>query len=636
MSTSAKRLVDTRLAQFSLLCSNLIFLLPGTALAALALVLAVQNTLTPGFRIMWFFVLAVFLATRVVFLRHWIKEPATEHNVQSRLHIATVLTCGTACCFGVFGYLAISPESPLTSLLVIMVLTGMVASSTAATSHLLPMYLLFVIPLMTPVGLRLLSCEEPSMIWLGGLVFLYLVVCIGSSRSIRGSILRSIQLRFENIELLEDLKHQHQRAEASLAREEKANLAKSNFLAAASHDLRQPMHSLRLFTATLEMQTRNTQHKTLVGQIDSSVKSLEELFNALLDISKLDAGTVNAEHQHIFLDNLLSQIESEYKPMAVQKQLDFSIQLDGYVVHTDVILLERLIRNLVDNAIRYTEKGSVHVTAEVDQGRVWVSVSDTGVGIPTADQNSIYDEFVQLSNAERDRNQGIGLGLSIVKRLADLMDVQVLLDSQVDRGSTFRVGIVEGDVAKCRFSNITIDQTTDHISSLFILVVDDEEEVCLAVEGLLETWGCVVMCATSGDTALQQLREIGDVPDLIISDYRLRDGETGGDVIARVRQELGFDLPAIVLSGDIAPDRLQQINALGFPLVHKPCEPQALRQLIVRETATREPVIGETSIGQTAIGQTINDEPTVGDTAIGEAATNDTSNQTEQWMRSVM
>jgi len=597
VSVVAQRQVDTRLAQFSLLCSNLLFLIPGTALAALALVLAVQNTLTPGFRIAWFFVVAMFLALRVGFLWHWIKEPATKLNVHSRLRIATVLSCATACCFGTIGYLAISPESPLTSVLVIMVLTGMVASSTAATSHLLPMYLLFVIPLMTPAGVRMLSFDEPSMYWLGGLVFLYLIVSIGSSRSIRGSILRSIQLRFENIELLEDLKHQHQRVEASLAREEKANLAKSSFLAAASHDLRQPMHSLRLFTATLEMQTRNTQHKTLVGQIDSSVKSLEELFNALLDISKLDAGTVNAEHQHVFLDTLLSQIESEYKPMALQKQLDFSIQLDGYVVHTDAILLERLIRNLVDNAICYTQKGGVHVKAHVEQGRVWVSVSDTGVGIPSADQSSIYEEFVQLGNAERDRNQGIGLGLSIVKRLADLLDVQVLLDSEVGRGSTFRVGIVEGDVAKCRISNIIETQPKDNINSLFILVVDDEEEACLAVEGLLETWGCVVMCATSGDTALQQLREIGDVPDLIISDYRLRDGETGGDVIARVRQQLGLDLPAIILSGDIAPDRLQQINALGYPLVHKPCEPEVLRQLIVRETAMDESLVRKMALG---------------------------------------
>ena len=584
MSVSGQRLVDTRLAQFSLLCGNLLFLIPGMALVALALALAVQGDLSTGFRISWFVIVAVFLALRAGFLRHWIKYPATAQNVHSRLRVATVLASATACCFGLFGYMAISPTSPFISLLVVMLLTGMVATSTAAVAHLLPMYLLSILPLMVPVGVRMFSFNEPSTYWLGGLIFFYLIISIGISRSIGASIMHSIKLRFENVELLEDLKHQHQRAEASLAREEKANLAKSRFLAAASHDLRQPLHSLRLFTATLEMQTRDTQHKTLVGQIDSSVKSLEELFNALLDISKLDAGTVTVERRHVFLDNLLAQIEGEFKPLAREKQLAFTVQLNGQVVHTDAILLERLIRNLVGNAFRYTDKGRIDVSAHAHDGRVWLSISDTGPGIPVADQARIFEEFVQLGNTERDRNQGIGLGLSIVKRLADLLDVQLLLDSSVGKGSMFHVGVPEGDESQCRLNHRERELPSDHLGSLFILVVDDEEDACLAVEGLLETWGCIVMCATSGDTALQQLEEIGDTPDLIISDYRLRDGETGGDVIARVRNHLGTELPAIVLSGDIAPDRLKQISALGYPLMHKPCEPLALRQLIARET----------------------------------------------------
>ena len=584
MNMTGQRLIDTRLAQFSLLCGNLLFLIPGIALAALALALAVKGNLSPESRLSWFVIVILSLALRAVYLRHWIKKPATANNVHARLRIATVLASATACCFGVLGYLAISPDSPLISLLVVMVLTGMVASSTAAVSHLLPMYLLSILPMMVPAGVRMFGFNEPSMSWLGGLIFLYLAITIGASRSIRASILHSIELRFENVDLLEDLKHQHQRAEASLAREEKANLAKSRFLAAASHDLRQPLHSLRLFTATLEMQTRDTQHKTLVGQIDSSVKSLEELFNALLDISKLDAGTVTVERRHVFLDNLLAQIEGEFKPLAREKQLAFTVQLDGQVVHTDAILLERLIRNLVGNAFRYTDKGRIDVSAHAHDGRVWLSISDTGPGIPVADQARIFEEFVQLGNTERDRNQGIGLGLSIVKRLADLLDVQLLLDSSVGKGSRFHVGVPEGDESQCRLNHREKELPSDHLGSLFILVVDDEEDACLAVEGLLETWGCIVMCATSGDTALQQLEEIGDTPDLIISDYRLRDGETGGDVIARVRKHLGTELPAIVLSGDIAPDRLKQISALGYPLMHKPCEPLALRQLIARET----------------------------------------------------
>ena len=577
---------ESRLAQFSLLCGNLVWMLPGTCLAALAFSVALCEHLSQSFLLTWLLFVGIVQVARFVSLRHWLKTPTQISNVRGRLHLAIALSFVTGCSFGVLAYLAITPDEPLISLVVVMILTGMVAVYTAAASFILPMYLLTIIPLMLPPALRTLTVGEPIFAWIGVLMFAFLAINIGASRNMRAFIQRSIDVRFENTDLVEDLKHQHQRAEASLAREEKANLAKSRFLAAASHDLRQPLHSLRLFTATLEMQTRNSEHKTLVRQIDSSAKSLEELFNALLDISKLDAGTIDVERNHIYLDRMLTQLEGEFTPLAKKKNLDFSVQFDGQVVDTDALLLERLIRNLVGNAFRYTKEGMVRVTSELKDGRVWILISDTGIGIAQADQGRVFEEFVQLGNTERDRSQGIGLGLSIVKRLADLLDVKLQLTSSEGAGSTFRIGVPQGDAALCQFASISPEPASDHIDSLFILVIDDEEEVCLAVEGLLETWGCIVMCANSGDAASKQLKEIGDTPDLVISDYRLRDGETGGDVIHRLRKELAFDVPAIILSGDIAPERLQDIHALGFPLLHKPCEPEALRQLIAHETAT--------------------------------------------------
>ncbi|MFK7993343.1 MAG: hybrid sensor histidine kinase/response regulator [Granulosicoccus sp.] len=584
MSTANTREIDSRLAQFNLLASNLVWIIPASVFAALILALATGDQLSLQFRTLWFGVVFIMQLVRSIVLFRWLRDSTTADNVQERLHLATVFSTITGCCFGLFGYLAISLETPLVSLLVFMLLTGMVATATATVSYLRTMYTLYVIPLMLPIGIRMFSLDAQDSAWIGGLVLLYLFVSYGSSRTIRASIIRSINLRFDNVELLDDLKHQHQRAEVALAREEKANLAKSRFLAAASHDLRQPLHSLRLFTATLEMQTRNTQHKTLVNQINSSVKSLEELFNALLDISKLDAGTIVADRQHVYIDTLLTQIEGEFKPLALEKDLEFTVETSRAVVLTDPLLLERLMRNLVGNAIRYTQSGNVYISTEYANDRIWVSVKDSGVGIPIADQNRIFEEFVQLGNAERDRDQGIGLGLSIVKRVADILDIELHVSSVVGEGATFSVGVPEGDESQCRFRQVPEQMAPDHVPTLFILVIDDEEEVCLAIEGLLETWGCVVMCATSGDAAIQQLFEIGDIPDLIISDYRLRDGETGGDAIVNIRKAFGTDLPAIILSGDIAPDRLQDIKALGFPFLHKPCEPETLRQLISRET----------------------------------------------------
>ena len=577
---------ESRLAQFSLLCSNLAWMLPGTVFAALAFSVAVAETLSLTFLVAWLLFVGIIQVVRIALLRHWLKTPTQTSNVRSRLHTTIGLSFATGCSFGFLAYVAITPDKPLVSLVVVMIITGMVALYTAVASFILPLYLLSILPVVLPPAIRMLTVGEPIFVWIGGLMFAFLAINIGASRNMRAFVLRSIDLRFENTDLVDDLKHQHQRAEASLAREEKANLAKSRFLAAASHDLRQPLHSLRLFTATLEMQTRNSEHKTLVKQIDSSVKSLEDLFNALLDISKLDAGTIHVERSDIYLDRLLMRLESEFTPLAKKKNLQFSVELDGQVVDTDAMLLERLIRNLVSNAIRYTKEGTVRVSSERKDGRVWILVSDTGIGIAQADQGRVFEEFVQLGNIERDRSQGIGLGLSIVKRLADLLDVKLQLASSKDVGSTFLISVPQGDAALCQYNDVSPESPLDHIDSLFVLVIDDEEEVCQAVEGLLETWGCIVMCANSGDAASKQLKEIGDTPDLVISDYRLRDGETGGDVIHRLREELAFDVPAIILSGDIAPERLQDIHALGFPLLHKPCEPEALRQLIAHETAT--------------------------------------------------
>ncbi|MFK7858427.1 MAG: hybrid sensor histidine kinase/response regulator [Granulosicoccus sp.] len=593
MNVESARDLDSRRAQFSLLRSNLVWIIPGSAFAALVMASATGEQLSLTFRLSWFGVICAILLARTFVLMSWFKEPVTVQNLPSRMRVATILSTLTACCFGYIAFLAISLESPATSLLVYMLVTGMVATATATISYMPGMYLFYIIPLMMPIALRTVNLDAPSALWIGMLAILYIFVSVGSSRTIRASILRSIELRFENVELLEDLKHQHQRAEIALAREEKANLAKSRFLAAASHDLRQPLHSLRLFTATLEMQTRDTQHKTLVNQIDSSVKSLEELFNALLDISKLDAGTFVVDRQHVFLDTLLNQIEGEFKPLALEKNLEFRVRHSGKIVLTDPILFVRLIRNLVGNAIRYTPSGFVDVSADCYDGRVWITVADTGVGIPAADQVRIYDEFVQLSNDERNRSQGIGLGLSIVRRLADILDVKIRLSSTVGQGAVFSVGVTEGDESQCRFSQSPERQASDHVPSLFILVVDDEEDVCLAIEGLLETWGCIVMCASSGDAAIQQLHEIGDTPDLIISDFRLRNGETGGNVIVNIRKALGVELPAIILSGDISPERLLDIKSLGFPLLHKPCEPDALRQLIARETMPKNELVSQ-------------------------------------------
>ncbi len=577
------RKLDTRLAKFHLICDNLPYVMAGSAVAAVALFFCLREEIPDAYLVPWFGFVIAWTVLRGVILRYWKKHKSTRHNVNQRIAVAAFLAFVMATSFGVFGFFAVDEGSPFSSLLILMILAGMTASATGSSSFLIPVYLFFVTPLLTPIIIKMWGFEDPIYRWLSALGVMFLFVCTGVSRSVSTSVGSSIRIRFENDELLENLRLEKQRAEEALKREAHANQAKSKFLAAASHDLRQPLHSLRLFTATLELQTRDTRHKTLVSQIDSSVKSLEELFNALLDISKLDAGTLPVNNQHSQLADLLRLLKRDFQPLAAEKGIEFVCEIREYVVYSDLLLLERLLRNIISNAIRYTSSGSVSLNVQLQGEDVSISVVDTGPGISASDQARIFEEFVQLNGNKHTRGQGIGLGLSIVKRLSILLDIPVSLVSKPGFGTTFSVLVPLGYNEYYEEVADAVSQPLHAVNSLFVLVVDDEYGVCLAVEGLLETWGCVVMTATSGDAALQQLKEINEIPDVILSDYRLRDGETGGDAIRRIREHLKLDVPAIILTGDIAPEQLTDIKRLGFPMLHKPCEPELLRKLIAEQ-----------------------------------------------------
>lgn len=578
------RKLDTRLAKFQLIVDNLPYVMAGSLVAGIALYFCLHSQVPSEFLVPWFVFVVVWTALRGVVLYHWKKHESTRSNVNQRVLVAGLLAFVMASAFGVFGFYVVDESNPFASLLILMILAGMTASATGSSSFLIPVYLFFVTPLLLPIIIKMWGFEDPTYKWLSALGVMFLFVCTGVSRSVSTSVGSSIRIRFENDELLENLRLEKQRAEEALKREAHANQAKSKFLAAASHDLRQPLHSLRLFTATLELQTRDTRHKTLVSQIDSSVKSLEELFNALLDISKLDAGTLPVNNQHSQLADLLSLIKRDFQPLAAEKGIEFICEVREFIVYSDLILLERLLRNIISNAIRYTSTGTVTLSVKMQGEDVSISVVDTGPGISASDQARIFEEFVQLNGNKHSSGQGIGLGLSIVKRLSILLDIPVSLVSKPGYGTTFSVLVPLGYNEMLEEDVEETSSSLHVVESLFVLVVDDEYGVCLAVEGLLETWGCIVMTATSGDAALRQLAEINEVPDIILSDYRLRDGETGGDAIHRIREYLRSEVPAIILTGDIAPEQLTDIKRLGYPMLHKPCEPELLRKLLAEHS----------------------------------------------------
>jgi signal transduction histidine kinase len=379
---------------------------------------------------------------------------------------------------------------------------------------------------------------------------------------------------------------------------ELANLAKSRFLAAASHDLRQPLHALNLFLDQRRSETDQVERSRLDAQIDAAVAAMNELFNSLLDISKLDAGVLAPSISEFPVDYLLKRIETTFGAAARENGLRLRVLPSRAWVRSDFILLERILLNLVSNAVRYTERGGVVVGCRQRNGRLRIDVCDSGIGIPEDQRRNIFGEFYQLDGGEKDRRGGLGLGLAIVERLCGILDHPIELASSVGRGSRFSV-LVPSAPAGTAEAPLDVPRTlADSQHGKLVMVIDDNEMVRDGTRGLLKSWGCLVVTAESEDAAMAKLAEHGRRPDLIISDYHLAHGKAGFELIDRLRRACGAEIPAFLISGDTAPERLREASAGGYYLLHKPVLPITLRSVVSQllknqpgEAAAPEPTI---------------------------------------------
>jgi len=394
----------------------------------------------------------------------------------------------------------------------------------------------------------------------GLLILIYGFNLLGYARDTWAMFLNAAAMRHHEVQ-------QSQRLAVAVKEAEAASHAKTRFLAAASHDLRQPIHTIALLTGVLKLRHRQDNSTEVITLLDSVVQSLSHQLDDLLDISKLDAGMVQVAKQPLSLQRFLERRLDEIRSAAHNKRLDLRLDIEqDATVLTDPNLLERVLRNLLDNAVKFTEHGSVMLSLREANGQAVIAVADTGCGIAHEHQREVFQEFVQLNNPERDRTKGMGLGLSIVQRLCRLMDIDLQLNSDTGQGARFELSLdLHAQLAAARGPappDVRLLQL-----DLTVLVVDDEAQVRRATALLLEELGCRCLQAEDLSGALKAAN--ANPLDLVLADFRLRGKENGIEVVRALRQ-LNPNLPAAIVSGDIGPAQLQAIELAGLLLLHKP------------------------------------------------------------------
>lgn len=371
------------------------------------------------------------------------------------------------------------------------------------------------------------------------------------------------------------------------AKADTANLDKTRFLAAAGHDIMQPLNAARLFASSLVARTRDDDHAQLARNVDASLSAVEDIMNALLDISRLDAGAMKPKFEHFQLSEIMSQLQTEFQPLAAEKGLQLRVVSTDAWVHSDPRLLRRLLQNLLSNAMKYTQSGAILMGCRPRGDRIVFQVCDTGPGIPRSDQPLVFKEFKRLENA---RDTGLGLGLSIVQRIATVLDHDIGLRSRVGHGTTFSVTLplsTADEIAAAERSdrtraNITHLRSAGSMNELTIVCIDNEQTILDGMRALLGTWGCNVITASTPDEAIDALEKSGSESlDLVLADYHL-DEMTGPNAAEQIFESVGREVPAIIITADRSPEVQDDIHRAGHVQLRKPVRPAALRALITQ------------------------------------------------------
>ena len=457
-----------------------------------------------------------------------------------------------------------------------VVLLGLAAVGVSLVGGMARIYALWSVVMGASLAWGWLSQGSVLSLGFGFLIPMMLLMLTLFVRDQGRSQEQLVTAAYDNERLAESLRLERDKAQA-------ANQSKTRFFAAASHDLRQPLHALAINATTLELVARRQTDpvvKELSQSINRALRQSNSLLDGLLDISRLDANAVEVRIEAVDVAALLEAVCDEFKPVAAQAGLALAVELPAAPalwIATDADLMKRVLGNLLSNALKFTSVGGVTLSARFDAGQVLISVADTGPGIALAEQERVFEEFYQIGNASRDRTLGLGLGLSIVRRSAELLGVGLRMNSAPGQGTVMELRVRAAEPAALTGINPLGGVEALPQLDARVLVIDDEDEILEALAGLLPHLGCEVRVATGSQQALAVL-DAGFQPDVLLVDHRLR-GETGPQVIAQLRERCPR-VPAVLVTGDTSPLNLRSLQNIGFQVVHKPVDGQRLAQAL--------------------------------------------------------
>ena len=490
--------------------------------------------------------------------------------------------------WGAASFLFFVPGSPVHQAFLMAIVISVTSAGLMLIGVHLQSFYAFIVPAVVPLVLRNLIEGTPDNLTLALIAFVSSIALFSFGRNYNRILTESLHNRFENEGMTrrfaaqnEELDRARKAAEAAMVQAESANRARTQFFAAANHDLRQPLHAMGLLAGALSEKVKDPEVVELTNTISASMEALEELFNELLDMSRLDSGKISPNPANFSIRQLFDKLRLEFEPEAAMKGLELRFPTNGRFLFSDPGLVERILRNLISNAIRYTAKGGVLVACRTRHGRPWLEVWDTGRGIAPDQQERIFDEFFQVANPERDRRKGLGLGLSIVKRLCSLLDHELALVSRPGRGSVFRFQVPAGREPPRAAPRVAVSPASPgQLEGKTVIVVEDDVEIQTGMKSLLSAWGMDVSVYASASEVEAAAVTMTNAPDLIIADYRLPGGATGLNSIDSIRRRFGHAVPAILMTGSADPQLVSMAEEKGFHYLLKPVMPAKLRTLV--------------------------------------------------------